>query len=527
MSETLRVTKAAGTIGTATLLSRMFGYVRDMLFALLFGAGPVADAFIAAFRIPNLLRRLLGEGSLSIAFVTVFADYLTNRGTAEAFRLAGAAFKLLCLVLLPMAVLGVMLSPQIIKLIAFGFTDATDTFALAVTLCRIMFPYVAFVCLMAFSMGFLNVLGQFAAPAAAPVLLNLAMIGAMGVSVLMTADVRRRIIVLAVGVLIGGALQLSVQVPFWFSAGFRFRRQAPWYHPGLLRIGGSMVPATFGAAALQINTLVQTLLASFLPAGSLSYLYYADRLVQFPLAIFGIAVATAVLPSLSKQAAVKDFEALGQTFVYAMNLVLFVTMPAMVGLIVLREPIVALLFKRGVFDAGATQLTALALLYYSMGLWAFAAVRIVYNTFYAMQDTRTPVWTAMVSIGVNIALGTLLMKPMGHAGLALALTLASAVNLGLLVRVLEARLGGLRWRGMVMSACKTALSSAIMGLAVWIAGRVMLPPGGAALIERFLGLGGCLMIGVGVYGGCAYGLRSGELETLLETAGGRLSRRWR
>jgi putative peptidoglycan lipid II flippase len=518
MSEKTRVTKAAGIVGTATFLSRIFGYIRDMVFALFFGAGPVSDAFIAAFRIPNLLRRLFGEGSLTIAFIPVFTEYLTNDGKEEAFRLAGAAVRLLSILLVITAVIGTLLSPLIMKVVAFGFTDAPETFSLSVTLARIMFPYVVFICLVAFSMGVLNAFGHFAAPALAPVFLNLGMIGAMVTVSLFTEDMTLRAYGLAVGVLIGGLMQLALQIPFLARTGFYFWHRARLFHPGLKRIGILMLPATFGAAVFQINTLIQTLLASFLPVGSLSYLYYADRLVQFPLAIFGIAVATAVLPSLSRQAAANDYDALKDTFAFSVKLVFFITVPSMAGLIVLREPIVALLFKRGAFGADAVKLTALALLYYSIGLWAFSSVRILYNTFYALQDTKTPVKMAVISIVANVVFGLLLMKPMGHAGLALSLSLSSILNLVLLIRALRIRLGGLRWGGVAVSACKTLLSSAIMGMGVWWAAGLVLPPGNTSTPGLLLGIIGSILAGILLYGLCAYFVRSPELETFIRIA---------
>ena len=461
------MTLAAGTVGSATLLSRVFGYLRDMVFAGVFGAGPIADAFIAAFRIPNLLRRLFGEGSLVISFIPVFAETMQKDGPEEAFDLARSAFRLLSVILVVAAVLGIVAAPLITRLVAYGFTASPDQFSLTVSLTRIMFPYLFFIGMVALSMGVLNVLGHFAAPALAPVLLNLAMIGSLLLAVFWSSDPIVRVYALALGVLVGGVLQLALQLPFLIGKGLRLQRKSNFHHPGLKKIGKLLLPATFGAAVFQINTLVGNLLASFLPAGSISYLYFADRLVQFPLGIFGISTATAVLPSLSRLAAAGDGEAVKQMFGFAMRLVFFICVPAMVGLVILREPIVALLFQRGQFDANATVLTARALLYYACGLWAFSSVRIVTAVFYAMQDARTPVKIALVSISANLVLGWLLMKPMQHAGLALALTLSSALNLLLLLAALRSRLGDLGGREIAASACKTVLCSAIMGVAVW------------------------------------------------------------
>ena len=289
-----------------------------------------------------------------------------------------------------------------------------------------------------------------------------------------------------------------------------------------------MLPAVFGAAVYQINILVGTLLASLLPEGSVSYLYYADRLVQFPLGIFAIAAATAVLPSLSRQAADKDFHSMKGTFAYALNLVLFITIPAMVGLIVLREPIVALLFKRGAFDHDTTQMTAYALLWYAVGLWAFSAVRIVLSTFYALQDTVTPVKIASISIIANIVFGIVLMQWMAHGGLALATSLASMVNLAFLLRALSGKMGSLNWRNISASACKTLVSSVIMGIGVGIVSLYAIPRGQGSSMELLLGLIGSIFSGLVLYGCCCRILKSSELESIIGMMrkGGRRLKSW-
>lgn len=509
MSENTRVTKAAGVVGAATLLSRLFGFIRDVVIAWFFGAGFSSDAFFVAFRIPNLLRRLFAEGSLSIAFIPVFTEYLTVKGKDEAFKLARAAIWLLSMILAIVAVLGVLFSPVIIKVIAPGFISSPEKFFLTVNLTRIMFPYIFFIGLVALCMGILNSLGHFAAPALAPVFLNIAMIcSVFFISPYMSDPVTG----LAIGVLIGGVLQLALQIPFLIKKGLYFLQRVKIFHPGLKRIGLLMLPAVFGAAVYQINILVGTLLASLLPEGSISYLYYADRLVQFPLGIFAIATATAVLPSLSRQAASGDLEAVKATFAYAMKLVLFITIPSMVGLIILREPIVALLFKRGVFDSKATQLTAYALLYYGIGLWAFSGVRIVVSTFYALQDTRTPVRMAVISIIANIVLGIILMGPLAHGGLALATSLASMLNFGLLIRALKIKLGPLGLRSIAESACKSVLCAAIMGAVVMVVSIFMIPSADGSLYSLFFGLIGTIIIGFLFYGSFSFLIKSPEME---------------
>lgn len=512
MSEKSRVIKAAGVVGAATLLSRILGFLRDAVIAWYFGAGQYSDAFIAAFRIPNLLRKLLGEGSISNAFVPVLTDYLAIDGRKEAFRLARSALWVLSIILVVISLIGILLSPLIVKIIAPGFIDAPDKLALTITLTRIMFPYIFFIGLVALCMGILNVFGHFAAPALAPVLLNLAIILSV---FFLCPHLNTPVLGLAIGVMIGGILQLILQLPVMARQGFNFWQKTKIWHPGLKKMSRLMPPVILGGAVYQINVLVGTLLASFLPEGSVAVLYFADRLVQFPLGIFAIAAATAVLPSLSRQAALNDLSALKDTFGYAVRLTLFLTIPSMLGLIVLRVPIITMLFQRGEFSPQATLLTAQALLYYAIGLWAFSAVRIVAATFFALKDTRTPMVMATVSILANIGLGIVLMKPLAHAGLALATSLASILNLALLVLALRKKLGALGWRGIAQSALKTMGSAVVMGAVVWVAAKVLIPAQGASFLALVAGVMACVAAGLAIFWGCSYGVKSPELGTML------------
>jgi putative peptidoglycan lipid II flippase len=509
MSEKSQVIKAAGVVGAATLLSRALGYIRDAVIAWYFGAGLNSDAFIAAFRIPNLLRKLLGEGSISNAFVPVLTDYLAKDGKDEAFRLARSALWLFSVILAVVSICGIILSPLIVKIIAPGFIDSPGKASLTVVLTRIMFPYIFFIGLVALCMGILNVFGHFATPALSPVLLNLAMISSV---FFLCPHLSKPVLGLAIGVMIGGVLQLGFQLPAMVRKGFVFRQKASIFHPGLKKIGRLMPPVIIGGAVYQINVLVGTLLGSFLQEGRVTVLYFADRLVQFPLGIFAIAAATAVLPSLSRQAASNDDAAFKDTFNYSVRLTLFLTIPSMIGLIILREPIVSLLFQRGEFSVQAARLTVRALLYYAIGLWAFSAVRIVAATFFALKDTRTPVVMATVSILANMVLGIILMKPLDHGGLALATSIASVLNLGLLVHALRKKLGALGWRHIAQSVARTLGSSAIMGIVVWAVARLLIPTEGGSLTEHVVGLFACVIIGLIVFGVCSYIIKSPEFE---------------
>lgn len=512
-----RLARTAGVVGGATLLSRILGAVRDIVIASVFGAGMTSDAFIAAFRIPNLLRRLFGEGSLSIAFVPAYTDTLYQQGRAEADRLANSAMRLLALMLVLVTVAGMALAPWLVRIIAPGFSDLAAKFALTVDLTRTMLPYTFFIGMVALSMGILNVSGHFAAPALAPVFLNIAMILAVGIGAMWTARQSALVMWLAAGVTVGGVLQLGLQLPFLIRHGIHFNRGAPIWHPAFARIAWMLGPVLIGTAVYQINSLVVTLLASWLPQGSISCLYFADRLVQFPLGIFGISTATAVLPTLARQSSAGRYDAMRQTFTQAVKLVLFITLPAMAGLIVLRKPVVSLLFQRGAFDEHSLQLTASALLYYCIGLWAFSAIRIVLNVFYALKDTRTPLRTAVLAIAVNLMLGVLLMGPMQHDGLALALSLSSMLNLGLLTMALRRRLGALGGRDIIASVGKSALCAVIMGVCVQGLSRWLLPPGAGKGIALLPGVLLCTAFGAFIFMGLAWVMGLAELQMLRDS----------
>ncbi|CAB1081781.1 Peptidoglycan lipid II flippase MurJ [Olavius algarvensis Delta 1 endosymbiont] len=510
MSEKTRLIKSTAVVGSATLASRILGFVRDAAIAWLLGAGFSSDAFIAAFRIPNLLRRLFAEGSLSSAFVPVFTEYIVNNDRDGAFAMARSAFRLLSLGLFILTIGGILLSPWIVRLIAPGFE--VEKLWLTVTLTRWMFPYFFCIGLVALCMGILNVLGHFAAPALAPVALNLCVIGAV---LFLAPALPTPVIGVALGVLIGGILQLALQLPILVRKGFRFWESARLLHPGLQKVGLLILPVILGGAVYQINIVVGTILASLLAEGSVTYLYFADRLVQFPLGIFAIAASTAVLPVLSRQAASREYDDLRKTVANALQLVLFISIPAMVGLFVLREPIVALLFQRGEFDAAATRLTTEAVMYYCWGLWAFSAVRIIAAAFFAMQDARTPVRIAIYSIAANMVFGVILMKPLAHGGLALATSLASIFNLGLLIHALRARLGSLGWKNIALSAGKASQASLVMGIGVWASAELLITPENRTAARLMIGVATSVGIGIGIYGITSFIFKSRELSIVL------------
>ena len=489
-AEHAQVVEAAGVIGLATLLSRILGFARDMVLARLFGAAPAADAFFVAYRIPNLLRELFAEGSMSAAFIPVFSEYLAKRTKRDAWELASAAFTTLLTILTGVCVLGIFASPWIVRLIAPGFSGDAEQQALTTLLTRMMFPYLLFIGLAALAMGVLNSVRSFAAPAFSPVLFNIAIIAA---AFLLAPLFAEPILAVAVGVVIGGLAQFLSQLPALRQAGLLFGWRFDFAHAGVRRIGWLMAPALIGLSVTQINILVSTILASYFPGGP-TYLFYGMRLIHFPLGIFGVALATALLPSLSTQTAKGELDALRGTLGFGLRLIFFMIAPAMVGLILLRVPIVHLFFEHGRFTAADTQGTAAAVLAYAVGLWAFAGVRIVVSAFYSLQDTRTPVLVAAVALVANIALSLLLMGPLRHAGLALATALSAILNMGLLVVFLARRLGAFGWEAILRSHARVLLASVpIVITCLWIAGLAVWAQPGAWVAKTVM-----LIVGIGI-----------------------------
>jgi putative peptidoglycan lipid II flippase len=506
------VVRAVGSIGLATLTSRILGFLRDVIVARAFGAGLLTDAFFVAFRIPNLFRRLLAEGALSTAFIPVFTDYLATRPRAEFNRMLRAVAGGLLLTLCAVSAVGALLAPWLVAVMAPGFSAVPEQLGLATTLTRLMFPYLVFAGLAALAMGVLNAHRRFFTAALGPAVLNVGMIAAV---LLLAPRLQVPVLALAVGVLVGGLGQFAIQLPEIRGAGAPLRPSAEFSHPALRRIARLLAPTVFGLAAVQLNVFVNTLLASLLPHGSISFLYYADRVVEFPLGVFGIAVATAALPPMAEQAARRDLRGLGGTVDFALRLSCFVAVPASAGLWLLREPITRVLFERGRFGPEETQATAWALGFYALGLTAFAAVRIAAQAFYALGDTRTPVKAGIVAVGLNVALAYPLafVLPLKHAGLALAASAAATANLAILLWLLRQRLGALGGRRILWSlgrvAAATAVMSAWCGLLLW-----KWPPAATRALEAawlVAAIGGA----VGAYAAASLALRGEEGPALL------------
>lgn len=504
------VVRAVGSLGLATLTSRILGFVRDVVMARAFGAGPITDAFFVAFRIPNLFRRLLAEGALSTAFIPVFAESLAVGSRPDFNRMVRAVSGALTLTLCAVSALGVLLAPWLVGVMAPGFSGVPGQLGLAITLTRLMFPYLIFVGLGALAMGVLNTHHRFFTSALGPAVLNVGMITSI---LALAPHVQPPVLALAVGVLVGGLGQFAIQLPEIRGVGVTLLPSAEFSHPALRRITRLLGPAVFGLAAVQLNVFVNTLLASLLPAGSISFLYYADRVVEFPLGVFGVAVASASLPAMAQQAARRDLAGLTGTVNFALRLSCFVAIPASVGLWLLREPITRLLFERGRFGPEDTQATAWALGFYALGLTAFSAVRIVAQAFYALEDPRTPVRVGIMAVGLNVALALALMGPLAHGGLALSASASATANLLALLWLLRRRLGPLGGRRIVASLARAGAATVVVaawcGLLLW-----GWPEAPARGIEAAW-LGAAIAGGVAGYGAASFALGGEEAPALL------------
>lgn len=506
-----KVSKAAGAVGSMTLLSRFFGFMRDMVIATLFGSSASADAFFVAFRIPNVQRRLLAEGAVSAAFIPVFSEYFNQQGERRAWILASNLLNILLFFLTIATVLLAVFAPAVITVFAPGFISQPEKFDLTVKLTRFMAPYLMFIGISAFCMGVLNACRVFALPAAAPVLLNISMITC---GLIMAPHMEQPVFALATGVLIGGVLQFAIQLPSTFDYGLKFQWSINWKHPGVRKIGKLMIPAIFGLAVYEINLMVDTLLASLLPSGSISYLYYANRIVQLPLGVFGVALSIAILPMLSDQAARNKISELRSTIAFGIRFILFITIPATAGLIILRVPIINTLFERGEFLPETTQQTALALLYYSLGLCAFAGTKVIVSAFYSLQDTKTPMKVGIAAMVLNIVLNIILMGPLKHGGLALATSISAMFNVFVLIFLLRKRLTRVNGKKILASVKKIFAATLIMCVVVYHVNSLIFDPSAPFLIGM-LALLTCIAAGVFTFGLAAHWMKNEELTFLL------------
>ena len=467
MTDKKHILKSASVISLVTIVSRVLGYVRDQRIALLLGTTPAADAYVLAYRIPNLFRRLVAEGSMTASFIPVFTSYMREKSKEDVWAFANRLFWTLALVAAAITVLGMVFSPAVVHL----FAGKNIAGAQAVDLNRIIFPYLFFVSLAALAMGILNSFHIFGLPAATPVFLNLA-------TILFTFAIVRDYFKdsatsIAVGVLVGGVLQFLIQVPSLVQKGMKFNFGISFSHPAIRDVARLMIPRLFGIGIGQINLLIDTRFATAgrMPAGSLAALYVADRVMELVLGGYAIAVATAILPMMSHQAAAKDYDSLKKTLSFSVRIVAFITIPAALGLMILREPIIRVLFQHGQFVAESTRLTARALLYYAIGLPALATVKLVVPAFYSTRDTKTPVIVASISLFINIVLNIVFLqiffRRVQNGGPALATALATFFDFFALFIIFRLRYGPMGTMEIVRSFAKISLCAGIMGVACW------------------------------------------------------------
>ena len=508
--------RSLATFGSFTFLSRVLGLVRDVVVGAVFGPGAATDAFFVAFKIPNFMRRLFAEGAFSQAFVPVMSEYKETRSQAEVRRLVAGTAGVLGLVLLIVTALGIVFAPAVVRLFAPGFLGDPVKLELTVTMLRWTFSYILFISLAACAGGILNTYGRFGPPAFAPVLLNLCLIGA---ALWLTHYFEMPIVALAVAVFVAGILQLLMQLPYLAQLGMLARPRLGWTDPGVRRVLRLMGPAVFGSSVAQINLLVDTILASFLITGSVSWLYFSDRLVEFPIGIFGVALGTVILPRLASEHATASPERFTRTLDWALRWVVLISFPATIGLVMLAVPMLATIFLHGQFTALDVLAASLSLSTYGIGLIGFMLVKIAAPGYFARQDTRTPVRFAVISMVTNMILSSLAVLMLrdsgyGHAAVALVTSFAQLLNATMLLQGLR-RLGVYQpqpgWRPLRRQIALAGLAMALVllwpagQLEFWLNAPVLQRVGALALT---VGAGGAVYFGVLLL----TGLRLGELR---------------
>ncbi|HPK70385.1 MAG TPA: murein biosynthesis integral membrane protein MurJ [Vicinamibacterales bacterium] len=463
-----QITKSAGVIGAATMGSRVLGLVRDQVLAFLFGAGDQMDAYNIAFRIPNLVRDLFAEGAMSAAFVPTFTRTLTVSGRAPAWRLGNLVVNALLLATGAIVILGIVFASPLSRLFASAYAEVPGKLELTIFLSRVMFPFLLLVAVAAALMGMLNSLHRFFVPAMSPAMFNVgSIVCTIGLAPVMPLVGMPIILAPAIGVLVGGLLQMAIQWPALRREGYRYEPILDVRDEGLRRVLTLMGPGVVGLAAVQINLLVNSILATGEGTGAVSALSYAFRVMYMPIGIFGVSIATAVVPTLSRHAARHDAAGMRETISAGLRLMLMMNVPATVGLMALATPIVALIFEHGRFTTSDTAATAAALACYAPGLVGYSAVKIAVPSFYAIHDSRTPVLVSVATVLLNIALNLALVHTMGFQGLALGTAISAVFNASILLWVLRSRLGGIDGRRIVSSFARIGVASLAMGAAAW------------------------------------------------------------
>jgi putative peptidoglycan lipid II flippase len=522
--EKARIARAAGLVSAMTLVSRVLGLVREVVFAALLGAGYHSDAFRIGFRIPNLLRDMFAEGALSAAFVPTYARALNEGGREAAFRLANRVLSFLAVLLGLLVVLGVAFAWPVVSALAPGFDDQAGKAELTVLLTRLMMPFLAFVSFAAVAMGMLNAEERFGVPALSPALFNAVTIAWAGALWAMGLPPDQVVVGWALGTLAGGLAQFLVQVPSLRRLGWRARADWAPRDPGLLRIARLMAPATVGLAAVQVNIFVNSRFASAEP-GAVSWLDYAFRLLYLPIGLFGVALGTIATAGLARRAAEGDMDGLRQTLRQSLSMLAFLTVPATVGLMALGVPVVRLLYERGRFTEADTRATAAALFLYSFGLVGYTGVKVLAPAFYALGRPRVPLFASVSAVATNLLVVWAFHARFGFRAIAVGTALGSIVNTALLVGFFERRVGGLFGHGLFRPIARMAVAAAAMGALSWAS---------AAGLERLVGTRGLwaqlvtglvpVLAGVGLYGLLTHALRVGEAEVLGRMVRDRLRR---
>jgi putative peptidoglycan lipid II flippase len=467
-----KLLKSTAVVSAMTLISRLLGFIRDMVIAVTFGATGITDAFFVAFRIPNLLRRMFAEGAFAQAFVPVFTEYREQQNKDDVKDLVDHVSGMLTLILSAITLIGILAAPLLILLFAPGFADEPERQALATQMLRLTFPYVLFISLTALAGGILNSHGRFAVPAFTPVFLNLVLIAA---ALWLAPEMEQPVVALAWGVFFAGIVQLLFQIPALWRIGLIPRPRLKRGHEGVQKIIKLMLPALFGSSVQQINLLINTALASFLTAGSISWLYFSDRFVELPLALFGVALSTVILPKLSAEHAHQTTQAFSDTLDWALKIGLVIALPSMLGLVLLSAPILTTLLQYKSFTAFDTQMASISLSVYALGLPGFVLVKILAPGFFARQNTTTPVRFGIIAVLTNLALYAVivvpwiwLQGPAPHAALAFCTAFASWVNASLLYRKLRQDGVYQPRKGWTQLGIKTGIALLVMGVGLYL-----------------------------------------------------------
>ena len=523
-SPSARLAKSAGVVGAATLTSRILGLVRDQVLAYLFGAGNAMDAFNVATRIPNLMRDLFAEGAMSAAFVPTFMRKLTHDGRAAAWRLGAQLLNALIVMTGVVVLAGMVFAEPLVRLLAGSYAEVPGKLELTVLLTRILFPFLTLVAIAAAMMGMLNSLNRFFAPALSPAMYNVGIIAAGALLVpLMPGLGLDPIIAIAIGALLGGIGQVALQAPVLFREGFRYEASLKPSDPGLQQVLRLMGPGTLAGAAVQINLLVNMVLATGQGTGAVSWLGYAFRVMYLPIGLFGVSIAAANLPVVSRHAARNEPHEIRAAVSRALRLMLAVSVPATVGLIALGQPVVELIFERGSFMPADSAATAAALIFYAPGLAGYSAVRIAVPCFYALGNSRIPAAVSMAAVALNIALNLVLVQVMGYRGLALGTSIAAIANAMTLLLLLRRRLDGLDLPRVFLMLGKMTVASAAMGLAAWwLHGWLAEAWEGVSLSLRLVRVTASIAAGVAVLFVAARALRIREVDLAIEQVMARL-----